>query len=68
MNHEELTDEKLDSMLKEIAKEDDVDLSPEFYKTEMERIIARKKELENEANENQDERLEEDSSEIGPRR
>ena len=43
-----MDDNKLDEMLGELAKEEDKDFSPEFYATEMARIKARKKELEEE--------------------
>ena len=43
-----MDDNKLDEMLGELAEEENKDFSPEFYRTEMDRIKARKTELEEE--------------------
>ena len=43
-----MDDKKLDELLGDLAKEEDKDFSPEFYRTEMDRILARKKEIEEE--------------------
>ena len=40
-----LTDEKLDELIAALAEEEDEDFSPEFYEHEMERILQRKKEV-----------------------
>ena len=44
-----MTDEELNELLADLAEEEDEDFSPDFYEHEMERILQRKKELEEEA-------------------
>ena len=41
-----MDDKKLDEMLKNLSEEESEDFSPEFYATEKERLIARRKEIE----------------------
>ena len=46
MKNEEISEEEIMELLRQLADEKVPESSPEFYEHEMERVIARKKELE----------------------